>query len=95
VKFLESGSHDRPRDPSLSELITIEKAKKFKLSREILIKEEDKLNTSQISLLRRIDDTTSLYLQPSFRADFVQRIYRDFGHLGFPDFINVIKYRAW
>jgi hypothetical protein len=94
MKFLESNNHDRPRDPSLSELIITEKAEKFELSREILIGKGDKPNTSQTSLLRKIDDITSPYFQPSFRADFVQRIYRDFGHLGFPNLMSVIKYRA-
>jgi hypothetical protein len=95
VKFLESGGHDRPRDLSLSELITTEEAEKFELSREVLVGEGDKPDASQTSLLRRIDDTTSPYLQPSFRADFVQRMHRDFGHLGFPGLMGVIKYRAW
>jgi hypothetical protein len=92
IKFLELNSHDRPRNPFFSELIIIEKAKKFKLSREILIGEEDKSNASQISLFRKINDITSLYFQFFFRADFVQRIYRDFGYLGFSGFMGVIKY---
>jgi hypothetical protein len=61
MKFLKSDSHDRPRNPSLSELITTEKAEKFELSRKVLIKKGDKPDTSQTSLFRRIDDITSLY----------------------------------
>jgi hypothetical protein len=61
VKFLELGSYDRPRDLSLSELIIIEEAEKFELSREVLVKEGDKPDTSQTSLFRKINDITSLY----------------------------------
>jgi hypothetical protein len=62
MKFLKSGSHDRPRDSSFSELIITEKAKKFELNRKILVREGDKLNASQISLFRKINDITSPYL---------------------------------
>jgi hypothetical protein len=57
MKFLKSDSHDRPRDSFLSELIITEETEKFELSREILVRERDKPNASQTSLLRRIDDT--------------------------------------
>jgi hypothetical protein len=46
VKFLESGGHDRPRDLSLSKLITTEETEKFELSREVLIKKGNKPDAS-------------------------------------------------
>jgi len=48
MKFLKLGDYDRPRDPFLSKLIITEETEKFELNREILVKEEDKLNTSQM-----------------------------------------------
>jgi hypothetical protein len=53
----------------------------------------DKVDDSQ--LYRVFDGGEAPYLEQPFRADFIEHMLKEYGHLGVPGLYGVIKFRAW
>jgi len=46
-------------------------------------------------LWREDDETTGPYIPLQFRADFLERMHGEYGHLGFPGILGILRGRGW
>jgi hypothetical protein len=85
-QFLET--QELPVDPPVAAAV-----KRF--APKLSLREDEGCLGDQKLIFAHEDGLRAPYLEPIFRGDLLNRLYKEFSHLGYPGLIDVLRPRAW
>jgi hypothetical protein len=85
-QFLET--RELPEDPSVAKAI-----KRFVPN--LSFRDDSDCPGERKLVFAHEDGLRAPYLEPVFRGDLVNRLHKEFGHLGYPGLMGVLRPRAW